>query len=94
MSLTEYAKTSDNYLAHRYFIKHIYMAVLSDDSLSINVKEVYLDLFEHFAISEKFVKSMIENYVDAGRLQYDDEKKTMIAITEKGLADIKRKQLR
>ncbi len=88
MSMTEYAKTSDNYLAHRLFRKNIYSVVLKDTNNAVNVSEIYILLFEHFAISKKFVGDMIKNYIEAEFLEYDDEDKTKVAITTKGLADI------
>ena len=89
MSMTEYAKTSDNYLAHRLFRKNIYGTVLKDKDNVVNVSEIYILLFEHFAISKKFVADMVQNYIEAGFLEYDDEDKSKIGITDKGLRDVK-----
>lgn len=90
MAMTEYAKSSDNYLAHRHFRKNIYAGILRDENNAVNTLEIYIDLFDHFAISIKFVFEMIDNYVKAGRLQYENEEKTIVAITKKGLEDIER----
>lgn len=92
MSSTNYAKSSDNYLAHRHFRKNIYAGILKDIDNAVNIYEIYIDLFDHFAISKKFVGEMLEDYVKAGRLTYEDEKNTIVSITDKGLADIDQMQ--
>lgn len=74
--LTAYAQTSDNFLAHRLFRQKIFTTLSKEEY--VTVSGIYLDLFTHFAISEAFVAKMIDNYVKAGLMEYNDEKKQTV----------------
>lgn len=77
-NLTDYAKSSDNFLAHRYFKRRIFNPLPKGESLRISW--IYLDCFEHFAISRKFIDEMVQAYVDAGLVELSQDKKEVIKL--------------
>ena len=76
--MTDYAKTSDNFLANRFFKQKIFTRIEKGDSL--RVAAIYLDCFEHFAISQKFINELLQTYVDAGLMDFSKDKKEVIRI--------------
>ena len=75
--MTDYAKSSDNWLANRYFKQKIFK-VNMEDGIVLNTSAIQLDIFEHFAISKRFVVELLADYVRAGLLEYVDSTKTEV----------------